>query len=1231
MRCIQKISVVLIIFSFILSSDWVSFDSSASKRFEAKSLSSNIETSDVQFNLKGYTLNPFETPWGIEYKAETEGGASILKSGYPDLDKVVASVIIPDDALMGLEIISSSYIEIENVDISPSKGNFTRNINPKDVPFIKEEVYNEDAFYPGNLAELRDPYILRDFRGQTIVSYPFQYNPVQKVLRIYTEMTVRVTSMGQGRINVLDKDETSAKKMNRDFGSMYSRHFVNFSDTGNSTQDRSGYLVDQGNMLVISDPSFLDEMEPFVQWKNRKGIPTEIFSTSVTGATSTSIKNFVVDYYYDKGLTFLLLVGDAGQIEPIYVNGSASDPSFGFIEGDDSYAEVIVGRFSGNNSAQISTQVERTLEYEQNPPVTSHFNNALGIASDEGGPGQGFEGYTDNQFSEFLWDNYLSDYGYENFEGIYSPNGTVFEGVSAINSGVGIINYTGHASPSSWGNGAPLNVSDVQQLSNQGKLPFIWTVGCNPGEFDMAQDPCFAEAWLRSEDSNGNHIGAIGHFGSTISQSWEPPMHAQWAMNAILTEKFDGETGSGQQNYTRTYGGLAINGCIYMNDVIDGGINETNHWTLFGDPSLLVRTDEPTVLDINPQPIVVGQNEYILETIVDNAHVSISKNGKILSSSYSIGGVAILSLPSSEITPGVVDLVVSSFNAIPYQSSINVISPEGPYIIYNSFELLNPNNVLNPQIESASIVNINLLVQNVGSLNVNPVDVFVSTEDPYITILENDSGYPAGQTFVSYANSGLVRSTEYPITFEIAGNIPDGYYAPFNVSFSADGVSEQLNWQGSFSIKVNAPNFQVSNHSLVDENLDSVVDPGESVVISFDLNNIGSSAFMAYPAAYLTSTSPYITIDNSSNPFWFYGIDQQSSYQAEIQLLVDSDAPLGSNVDFILEWGPSDLSSDWCDSYLCPEVYLYNFSMNIGLLTDSSLSVPQNVVANAQNDGTIYVQWSSSSCEDNQIDDCAGDGDCAPSAWLGDGVCDGIDQPYGYDLTCYDNDGGDCGGTIDQTCEEQGLITCDDGSCSFSIDACSGVGVCSPGEVEDCSESGQCWPDSWIGDGVPDCSVTDQADLTCYDNDGGDCDNRLSFGLDQFLLDTIISKRNYYVQNRFRDIVAFNIFRGGQFIATTNETFYNDADVLGGINYCYSIVAIHENAQSQKSEESCAIIENFLLGDVNSDAIVNVQDIILIVNMILGNINQNSLADLNNDFTINVADIILVINIILDS
>ena len=94
-------------------------------------------------------------------------------------------------------------------------------------------------------------------------------------------------------------------------------------------------------------------------------------------------------------------------------------------------------------------------------------------------------------------------------------------------------------------------------------------------------------------------------------------MHGQWAMNKIITESYNGLDGQPPVGYkTRTIGGIATNGCLHMNDAQGtGGQNETKYWTLFGDPSLIFRTDEPTSMDItHDEVILVGTTNFQINT-----------------------------------------------------------------------------------------------------------------------------------------------------------------------------------------------------------------------------------------------------------------------------------------------------------------------------------------------------------------------------------------------------------------------------------------------------------------------------------------------------------------------------------------------------------------------------------------------------------------------------------------
>ena len=53
------------------------------------------------------------------------------------------------------------------------------------------------------------------------------------------------------------------------------------------------------------------------------------------------------------------------------------------------------------------------------------------------------------------------------------------------------------------------------------------------------------------------------------------------------------------------------------------------------------------------------------------------------------------------------------------------------------------------------------------------------------------------------------------------------------------------------------------------------------------------------------------------------------------------------------------------------------------------------------------------------------------------------------------------------------------------------------------------------------------------------------------------------------------------------------------------------------------------IGDLNNDGFINILDVIILVNVILGVVESNDSFDFNNDNFVDILDIILLINIIL--
>ncbi len=119
--------------------------------------------------------------------------------------------------------------------------------------------------------------------------------------------------------------------------------------------------------------------------------------------------------------------------------------------------------------------------------------------------------------------------------------------------------------------------------------------------------------------------------------------------------------------------------------------------------------------------------------------------------------------------------------------------------------------------------------------------------------------------------------------------------------------------------------------------------------------------------------------------------------------------------------------------------------------------------------------------------------------------------------------------------------------------------------------------------------------------------------------------------NQESDIGYYNVYRNNEILFNTDEASYLDADIEDGQDYQYHITAvdIHEN---ESSESESVLIHIASLGDVNSNGLIDIVDIVLMVQVILGN-NENpdeiAASDLNSDGIIDILDIVLLVNIIL--
>lgn len=611
----------------------------------------------IEYRLGAFTKAPVDIGGETYYSIELPGESKILARGLPELPHVARSVAIPDDAEMAISVVASHCTEFADVPVSPSKGLITRNIDPATVPYSFLDFYQADAWYPRELAYAREPYILRDVRGTVVVVNPFQYNPSTRTLRVYDRMVVEVKKVGAGKVNVLERRPTAA--VNAEFRKIYERHFLN-----SESIDGLRYApVDEfGSMLVICYDGFMSNMEPFVEWKKRMGVPCEMVSVTDAGTTSAAIASYIQDYYDAYGLTYVLLVGDGAQVATPYAAEGSSDPSYSLVVGSDNYPDLFVGRFSAETPGHVDTQVLRTIEYESLPQTGADwYHKGTGVASNLG-PGD--DGEYDDEHVENIRADLLA-FTYTEVDRIYDPIATAGMVRDALNDGRSIVNYTGHGSTNGWSSSGFAS-SHVNALVNDNMLPFIISVACLNGRFNGIT--CFAEAWLRATDGS-EPSGAIGTYMSSVNQSWDPPMAAQDEIVDLLV-------GVAANGIKRTFGGLCYNGsCLMMDEYGYDGEETFLTWHIFGDPSLRVRTDTPATLTVVHDDVVDPAAETFDVTVtgVEGALCALYYDGVLYGSALT-DAAGCCSMPILEVPPAEADLAltVTAFNAVPYSGIVTV-------------------------------------------------------------------------------------------------------------------------------------------------------------------------------------------------------------------------------------------------------------------------------------------------------------------------------------------------------------------------------------------------------------------------------------------------------------------------------------------------------------------------------------------------------------------------------
>jgi hypothetical protein len=164
----------------------------------------------------------------------------------------------------------------------------------------------------------------------------------------------------------------------------------------------------------------------------------------------------------------------------------------------------------------------------------------------------------------------LNAYGYNVYQLHMSYNDHIgHDIISAVNQGVGLINYIGYGGEDVWGDEAALQGNDVYLMTNESHLPILTAFTTRNGAFADPQQDSLAEKMLRAQDR-----GIV----AAVAPSGRPQMDKQLKLAELFyTQLLNGESNTIGEALLKT------RNATLEDPELDGILPMIN---LLGDPAL---------------------------------------------------------------------------------------------------------------------------------------------------------------------------------------------------------------------------------------------------------------------------------------------------------------------------------------------------------------------------------------------------------------------------------------------------------------------------------------------------------------------------------------------------------------------------------------------------------------------------------------------------------------------
>jgi hypothetical protein len=840
-------------------------------------------------SLSSIQYRDVQTNSGLFDEILVKGYGYSNKIGDPKLPVFHKIIEIPINTGFSIEIIQQKFKEYDlssigiNNRIIPAQAPVSKNISdPNQIPFVlNAATYQMDQWVGGPVVKITPVGIMRSLNLARVDISPVWYNPITGKLRVYEQLEIR--------INFTNQDIPSTIRLKKQTWSPY---FANLYSKVENYMQLPDSLITSAPVtyVIIADPAFHNALQPFINWKKKKGFNVIMGYTNnpAVGTTTTSIKNYLQGLYnnpptgYQKP-SFILFAGDIGQIPTWMIDSHVTDLYYCDYTGDN-IPDVFYGRFAAQNVTQLQAYIDKTLEYEQyTMPSDAFLGNVTMIAGADPtyGPlyGNGQINYgTSNYFNSahsIFSNTYLQP---EPTDGHYSQE--IHQNVS---DGVALANYTAHGSEEGWYD-PQFIISDIAPLQNDHKFCLMIGNCCLTADFSM---DCFAEEVTRTPQK-----GALGYIGCSDYSYWDEDFWWSCGYKTVSTNPvYDSlhlgaydvtfhDRGEDPSQWFVTMGQMVVGGDFAVEESSSG--MKQYYWetyNLMGDPSLSIYYSVPgPVVASYPSTMIVGMSTLTVTT-EPYAYVALSLHDTTLLAAKcaDITGIVYLTF-SPLISPDSLSVVITKQNRKPHIGFIQVIPSSGPYLVFSSYTVndsLGGNN--NHLADYGESILLNVTVNNIGSQNASSISGTLSTSDTNVTVTSGSFNFGT-------VAAGEMTTGQNAFALTINKYVQDQHQVLCDLLLSNDTTT----WNSTLILVLNAPVLNLGSITVLDPlpggNDNGILDPGESATVRISTINSGhaSSSNTIAHLAFPSSSAPYIlgpdtgyymgNLDNGMSGFSYFPV-----------------------------------------------------------------------------------------------------------------------------------------------------------------------------------------------------------------------------------------------------------------------------------------------------------------------------------------------------------------------